>query len=80
MFVFATGKIPDNCDIFYVRSNNDTCYTGVQNKEKIMIHTEAAGLTEVRVLSQITNYKDEWRATPGIMFMKKQIKYFFVQF
>ncbi len=60
-----TEKVPDNCDIVYLSSNNDTCFTGVQNKEKIIFQTQAAGLVEVRALFQMTNYKDEWRVTPG---------------
>ncbi len=65
LFLSVTGKTSDNCDILYLSSSKDTCFTGMQNKEKILFQTQAAGLIEVRALSHITNHKDEWRVTPG---------------
>jgi hypothetical protein len=66
-FFLITGLRADNCDIYYLSSDNFTCYTGVQNTQKIMFQAKGAGLTEVRVLFQSTNYKDEWRVTPSML-------------
>ena len=63
--IFVSGKTADTCDIAFLNSDKTICFSGVQNKQKIIFQTQAAGLTEVRALFQSTIYKEEWRVTPG---------------